>query len=78
MQYRPRLKAKAVYLLEYQLLPYERTCELLADLLCVHQNRKPDLLNASIRGYSGPFRRGGECYGILPDELLHAQRSLPR
>jgi len=31
VQYGPRLKARAVYLLEYQLLPYERTCELLRD-----------------------------------------------
>jgi transposase len=31
LQYRPRLKARAVYLLQYQLLPYERTRELLDD-----------------------------------------------
>jgi transposase len=28
LQYGPKLKARAVYLLEYQLLPYERTSEL--------------------------------------------------
>lgn len=31
VQYGPRLKARAVYLLAYQLLPYERSCELLED-----------------------------------------------
>lgn len=31
-QYGPRLRALAVYLLEQQLLPYERVCDLLADL----------------------------------------------
>lgn len=31
-QYGPRLRALAVYLVEQQLLPYERTCELLADV----------------------------------------------
>jgi len=31
-QYGPGLKAAAVYLKDYQFLPYERTCELLADL----------------------------------------------
>jgi len=31
LQYGPRLKARAVYLLEYQLLPYEHTRELLDD-----------------------------------------------
>lgn len=33
VQYGPRLKALAVYLLHYQLLPFERTRELLSDLL---------------------------------------------
>ncbi|MEK9134192.1 MAG: DUF6444 domain-containing protein, partial [Pseudomonadota bacterium] len=32
VQYGPGLKAVAVYLKNYQFLPYERTCELLADL----------------------------------------------
>ena len=32
VQYGPDLKAAAVYLKNYQLLPYERTCELLGDL----------------------------------------------
>lgn len=32
VQYGPGLKAAAVYLKNYQFLPYERTCELLADL----------------------------------------------
>ena len=32
LQYGPALKAAAVYLKNYQLLPYERTCELLGDL----------------------------------------------
>ncbi|MEK7730578.1 MAG: IS66 family transposase, partial [Planctomycetota bacterium] len=32
VQYGPGLKAMAVYLKNYQFLPYERTCELLADL----------------------------------------------
>ena len=31
-QYGPRLRALAVYLVEQQLLPYERTCEVLADV----------------------------------------------
>ncbi len=31
VQHGPRLKARAVYLLQYQLLPYERSCELLED-----------------------------------------------
>jgi hypothetical protein len=46
--------------------------------LCVHLNRSPDLLNASIRRHSGLFCGRGECRRILPDELLHAQRPLPR
>jgi len=33
VQYGPRIKAIAVYLREYQLLPSQRTCELLRDLL---------------------------------------------
>jgi transposase len=32
VQYGPSLKAAAVYLKNYQFLPYERTCELLADI----------------------------------------------
>jgi transposase len=32
VQYGPRLRALAVYLVEQQLLPYERTCEVLADV----------------------------------------------
>ena len=42
------------------------------------QNRESDLLNAGIRRHSGRFCRRGECRRILPDELLHAQRPLPR
>src|SRR5262249_20592273 len=44
----------------------------------VHQNRKSDLLNASVRRHSGLLCRRGECRRILPDELLQAQRRLPR
>jgi transposase len=32
VQYGPHIKALSVYLMSYQLLPYERTCELLTDL----------------------------------------------
>jgi transposase len=32
LQYGPKFKALAVYLVNYQLLPYERTCELLGEL----------------------------------------------
>ena len=35
-------------------------------------------VNASIRRHSGLFCGRGECRRILPDELLHAQRPLPR
>jgi transposase len=31
VRYGPKLRARAVYLLQYQLLPYERSCELLKD-----------------------------------------------
>ena len=31
-----------------------------------------------VRRHSGLFCRRGECRRILPDELLHAQRPLPR
>jgi len=44
----------------------------------IQLNRKSDLLNASIRTDSGCFCRCGECRRIFPDELLHAQRPLPR
>jgi len=33
LQYGARLQAVAVYLLEYQLLPYERTCRLMREML---------------------------------------------
>lgn len=35
VQYGPRLKATAVYLRQYQLLPYNRTCELFRDLFSI-------------------------------------------
>ena len=35
-------------------------------------------MNAGIRRHSGLFCRCGECRRILPDELLQAQRPLPR
>lgn len=46
VQYGPHLKAIAVYLSQYQLLPYERTSELFADLFG-HQLSQATLVNAN-------------------------------
>jgi transposase len=46
VQYGPRLKAIAVYLSQYQLLPYERTSELFADLFD-HQLSQATLVNTN-------------------------------
>ena len=46
VQYGPRLKAIAVYLSQYQLLPYERTSELFADLFG-HQLSQATLVNTN-------------------------------
>ncbi len=46
LQYGPRLKAIAVYLGQYQLLPYERTSELFADLFG-HQLSQATLVNTN-------------------------------
>lgn len=46
VQYGPRLKAIAVYLSQYQLLPYERGSELFADLFG-HQLSQATLVNAN-------------------------------
>ena len=46
VQYGPRLKAMAVYLSQYQLLPYERTSELFADLFG-HQLSQATLVNTN-------------------------------
>lgn len=43
VQYGPRLKALAVYLLHYQLLPFERTRELLSDLFSTASILTPSL-----------------------------------
>jgi len=53
VQYGPHLKAIAVYLSQYQLLPYERTRELFADLFD-HQLSQATLVNAN-----------KSCYEIL-------------
>lgn len=53
VQYGSRLKAIAVYLSQYQLLPYERTSELFADLFG-HQLSQATLVNAN-----------EDCYEIL-------------
>ncbi|MDI6908177.1 MAG: IS66 family transposase, partial [Thermoanaerobacterales bacterium] len=46
MQYGPRIKAIAVYWRQYQLLPYERTSELFADLFS-HQLSQATLVNTN-------------------------------
>jgi len=46
VQYGPHLKAIAVYLSQYQLLPYERTSELFSDLFG-HQLSQATLVNAN-------------------------------
>jgi transposase len=46
VQYGPRIKAIAVYLSQYQLLPYERTSELFADLFG-HQLSQATLVNTN-------------------------------
>lgn len=53
VQYGPRIKAVAVYLSNYQLLPYERTSELFADLFG-HQLSLATLVNVN-----------EDCYEIL-------------
>lgn len=50
VQYGPRLKAIAVYLSQYQLLPYERGSELFADLFG-HQLSQATLVNANRTAY---------------------------
>jgi len=50
VQYGPHLKAIAVYLSQYQLLPYERTSELFSDLFN-HQLSQATLVNANKRCY---------------------------
>jgi transposase len=50
VQYGPRLKAVAVYLSQYQLLPYERASELFADLFG-HQLSQATLVNANQTAY---------------------------
>lgn len=50
VQYGPRLKAVAVYLSQYQLLPYERTSELFADVFG-HQLSQATLVNANQTAY---------------------------
>ena len=50
VQYGPRLKAIAVYLSQYQLLPYERASELFADLFG-HQLSQATLVNANQTAY---------------------------
>src|ERR1700694_1375633 len=45
---------------------------------CNSTKSKVRLVECGIRRHSGCFCRCGECRRIFPDELLHAQRPLPR
>jgi len=49
VQYGPQLRAVAVYLQQYQLVPLARTCELLEDLYDCRLDRKSTRLNSSHR-----------------------------
>jgi len=60
VQYGPRLRAVAVYLSQYQLLPYERTCELFDDLFG-HKLSQATLVNANMAA--------GEILKPVEDEI---------
>jgi len=66
VQYGPGVKAAAVYLNNYQLLPQERTCELLADLFrCgISQGTLANLLAECHRRLDEPLQR-------IKDQIAH-------
>ncbi|NJD51687.1 MAG: hypothetical protein FIB07_02350 [Candidatus Methanoperedens sp.] len=65
VQYGQRIRGLAAYLHDYQLIPYDRCCQLLMDV-CGFENEAKKLLSQSpVIHFDQFFRMNGICYGTI-------------